>query len=114
MIFGHNLEWDTLSIQNAITKHLKAQNWKMDSDNLIFGVSEDQKHTAIIIEAFKKKYAMVIQLQNEDKKISVEAGVMGKYLPKGEESKPKYSKVFPHTKINEASKYFENILEDLK
>jgi len=112
MIFGHNLEWDTLTIQKAITDHLKKLKWKVD-DNITFGVSDDQKHTAFIIEAFKDKYAMIIELQNEDKQIRMRAGLAGKYLPEGKQV-PKYAKIFPHTKIKEASQYFEKILEDLK
>ena len=111
MIFGHHLEWDTLTILKAITDHLDdLKTWKYTTS---LGFSEDQKHSAFIIEASKEKYAMIIELQNEDKQIRIRAGIIGKYLPEGKRE-PKFAKIFPHTKIKEASQYFEEILEDLK
>jgi len=74
---------------------------------------DDSGKSAFIIEARKKKFVIFIYLENDEKQIRIKAGTDGKYLPKGKQV-PKYSKVFAHTKLSEASKYFEKILEDLK
>ena len=110
MIFVKILEWDTLSIQKAIYEHLKKSKWTF-KENYTLGMSDDGK-TAFIIEAEKKKFLIIIYLENEQKQITIKAGIKPEYLPEGKRI-PKYSKVFSHTKISEASKYFEEILEDL-
>ena len=108
MIFNHNLKWDTLTIQSTINNYLEKNNWKVTTS---MGFSDDGK-SAFIIQGSKKKFVIIIYLENDAKQIRIKAGIDGKYLPKGQQ-KPKYSKVFPHTKIKQASDYFEEILEDL-
>ena len=107
MIFGHSLEWDTLTIQKAITDHLDDLKWKINT-SLGF---ENSGASAIIITARKEKNVIVIFLENEQKQIRIKAGLDGKYLPKGKQI-PKYSKVFSHTQIKQASNFFEKILEE--
>ena len=109
MIFGHELKWDTLSIQKSICDHLEKLEWDIKN----FMGFDDSCKSAFIIEARKKKSVIIIYLENDEKQIRIQAGIDGKYLPKGKEV-PKYSKIFAHTKLSEASKYFEKILEDLK
>ena len=107
--FSFGLEWDTLSIQKAIGDHLEDLKWKIET-SLEFA---DSGESALIITAYKKKNAIIIQLENENKKIVIQAGIQGKYLPTGKQI-PKYSKVFSSEKIQDASKFFEKIMEDLK
>ena len=109
MIFGHELKWDTLSIQESICDHLKKLEWNIKNS---MGFDDSGKN-AFIIEARKKKFVIMIHLENDEKQIRIQAGTDGKYLPKGKQI-PKYSKIFAHTKVSDASKYFEKILEDLK
>lgn len=109
MIFGHQLKWDTLSIQKSICDHLEKLSWNIENS---MGF-DDLGKSAFIIEARKKKFVIIIYLENDEKQIRIKGGTDGKYLPKGKQI-PKYSKVFTHTKLNQASKYFEKILEDLK
>lgn len=108
-IFTFGLKWDTLSIQKAIVDHLNDLKWNVTT-SLGFA---DSGQSALIITAFKKKNAIIIQLENEGKQIRIQAGIQGKYLPKGKQI-AKYEEVFPHTGIKQASKLFEKILEDLK
>ncbi len=109
MNFGFNLKWDTLKIQRAISEHLEELKWNVETS---FGFA-DSGQTAFIVIARKEKYVIQISLENEEKQVRIQAGTDGKYLPTGKKV-PKYSKVFPHTKLSQASKYFEKILEDLK
>lgn len=109
MIFGHELKWDTLSIQKSICDHLEKLEWDI-KNSMGF---DDSNKSAFIIEARKKKFVIIIYLENDEKQIRIKGGTDGKYLPEGKQI-PKYSKVFSHTKISDASKYFEKILEDLK
>lgn len=111
MIFSHILEWNTLAIQKAIVDKLKKLKWEIDEENITMGFSNEGK-SAFIIEAKKKKFVIQIHLENEDKRINIKAGIHGKYLPEGKKL-AKYSKVFSHTQLAKASKYFEEILEDL-
>ncbi len=108
MIFGHELKWDTLSIQKSICDHLEKFSWNIDNS---MGFDDSGK-SAFIIEARKQKFVIIIYLENDEKQIRIKGGTDGKYLPKGKQL-PKYSKVFTHTQLSEASKYFEKILEDL-
>ena len=108
MIFNHILKWNILKIQRAISEHLEKLKWNVETS---FGFA-DSGQTAFIVTARKEKYVIIITLENDEKKIRMQAGMDGKYLPEGKQI-PKYSKVFTHTKINQASKYFEKILEDL-
>ena len=105
MIFGHELKWDTLSIQKSICDHLDKLSWNV-KNSMGF---DDLGKSAFIIQAKKQKFVIVIFLENEEKLIRIKAGTDGKYLPKGKQV-PKYSQVFTHTKISDASKYFEKIL----
>ncbi len=109
MIFGHELKWDTLSIQKSICDHLEKLEWGI-KNSMGF---DDSGKSALIIQAAKKKFVIIIYLENDEKQIRMQAGIDGKYLPKGKQI-PKYSQVFAHTELSEASKYFENIMEDLK
>jgi hypothetical protein len=109
LIFDHILNWDSLSIQQVISDHLDELNWKVDT-SLGFA---DSGQSAFIITARKEKYVILINLENEEKQIRIQAGIDGKYLPKGKQI-PKFAKVFKSTKIIQASNYFEEILEDLK
>ena len=108
MIFDHTLKWDTLSIQTAICEYLEKNGWNVST---AMGFSNDGQ-SAFIDTARKDKCVIVIYLENEDKQIRIKGGIEGKYLPKGEQI-PKYSKIFPHTQIKQASEYFEKIVEDL-
>jgi len=109
MIFNHTLKWDTLTIQKAICNHLENNKW-----NVKFSMGfSDGGESAFICTATKKKYIIITYLENEAKQIRIQAGIEGKYLPKGQQ-KPKYSKIFVHTQIKQASDFFEKILEDLK
>lgn len=108
MIFGYNLKWDSLKIQRAIADHLEDLKWNVKTS---FGMA-DSGQTALIVEAKKQKYAIVIYLESEEKQIRFQAGIAGKYLPKRKQI-PKYSKTFAHTQIKQASNYFEEILKDL-
>ena len=109
MIFDHILTWDTISIQKSICDHLEKLSWNI-KNSMGF---DDLGKSAFIIEARKKKFVIIINLENDEKQIRIKAGTDGKYLPKGKQV-PKYSKIFPHTKVSDASNYFEKILEDLK
>jgi len=109
LIFDHILNWDSLSILQAISNHLEKLNWKVDT-SLGFA---DSGQSALIVTARKEKYVVLISLENEEKQIRIQAGIDGKYLPKGKQI-PKFSKIFKSTKIPQASKYFEEILEDLQ
>ena len=72
----------------------------------------NEGQSAFINTARKNKSVIVIYLENDAKQIRIKAGLDGKYLQEGQK-KPKYSKVFPHTKIKQASDYFEKILQEL-
>ena len=74
---------------------------------------DDSGKSAFIIEARKKKYVILIYLENDEKQIRIKAGTDGKYLPKGKQV-PKYAQVFAHTQLNDASEFFEEILEELQ
>ena len=108
MIFEHELKWDTLSIQKSICDHLEKLEWNIENS---MGFDDSGK-SAFIIEARKKKFVIIIHLENDEKQIRVRAGIDGKYLPEGKQV-PKYSKIFTHTELNQASKYVEKIFEDL-
>ena len=107
MIFGHELKWDTLTIQKLMCDYLEKLEWNI-KNSMGF---DDSGKSAFIIEARKNKCVIVIYLENEDKQIRIKAGIDGKYLPKGKQI-PKYSKIFPHTQLKEASQYFEKIVEE--
>jgi len=109
MIFDHELKWDTLSIQKSICDHLEKLSWNI-KNSMGF---DDSGKSAFIIEARKKKFALIIYLENDEKQIRIKAGIEGKYLPKGKQI-PKYSKIFAHTELIQASKYFEKMLEEMK
>jgi len=104
MNFGMNLEWNTLSIQEQIVKHLTERMWKVDTS---LGFS-DSGESAFIIEALKDHVAMIIQLANEDKSIFIRGGIHGDYLPIGE-GLPKFKETFKHNKIKEASEFFVKV-----
>jgi len=108
MIFGHSLKWDTLTIQKAICDHLNNLKWNIKT-SLAFA---DTGQSAFIITARKEKNIILIYLENEQKEIMIKAGLDGKYLPE-DKKVPKYSKVFSSEKIQDASKFFEKILNDL-
>lgn len=106
-VFSHILEWNTLTIQAAICDQLVKRKYKFENS---MGFA-DSGESAFIITATKGKFAILIYLENEDKKIRIKAGIAGKYLPIGKQT-PKYSKVFSHLEIKQASEYFEKIVED--
>ena len=108
MIFNHILKWNILKIQRAISEHLEKLKWNVETS---FGFA-DSGQTAFIVTARKEKYVIEITLENEEKQVRFKAGTDGKYLPKGNKL-PKFSKTFSHIEISNASKYFEEILEDL-
>ena len=108
MIFNHTLKWDTLTIQKVICDHLEENKWNVETS---MGFS-DGGESAFINTARKKKNVIVIHLENDAKQIRIQAGIDGKYLPEGQQ-KPKYSKIFAHTQLKQASDYFEKILQEL-
>lgn len=107
MIFGKILEWDTLSIQNAICDNLK--DWNVVTS---LGFNDSGK-SAFIITARKDRFVLLVYLENEEKQIRIKSGIDGKYLPKGKQI-PKFSKIFKSSQLREASNYFEQILEEYK
>jgi len=109
MIFHKSLEWDTITIQTAMCDHLEKNGWSV-STSMGFA---NEGQSAFINTARKNKFVLIIYLENEDKQIRIKGGLDGKYLPKGQQA-PKYSKIFAHTELKEASQYFEKIVEELK
>ena len=109
MIFHKNLKWDTLSIMHAMTEKLEKLQWKVDT-SLGF---ENNGMSAFVITGRKEKNVMVIFLENEIKSIRIKAGLDGKYLAAGKKM-PKYNKTFPSTQLNQASKFFEQILDEIE
>ena len=109
MIFSKSLDWDTITIQSAMCDHLEKKGWKV-STAMGFSVLGQ---SAFIDTARKGKFVLVITLENEEKQIKIKGGIDGKYLPEGKQI-PKYSKIFAHTELIQASKYFEKIIEELK
>ena len=109
MIFDLELKWDTLSIQSAICDFLEKEGWNVTTS---MGFSNEGQ-SAFIDTARKKKFVVIIYLENDDQQIRIKGGIDGKYLPKGRQV-PKYSKIFAHTELIQASKYFEKILEEMK
>ena len=110
MIFTKSLEWDALSIQQAVTDRLTDFNYTVKTS---LGYNEDFTHSAFIIEGDKKKFAIIVTLENEGKQIIIRGGTAGKYLPEGKKI-PKYSAIFTHTQLKDASELFEKILEEQK
>jgi len=102
----HNLflEWNTLSIQDQIVKHLSARLWKVDT-SLGFA---DSGESAFILEARKDHVAMIIDLENEGQTIQIRGGLHGDYLPIGK-GIPKFKGKFKHTEIKEASLFFVKV-----
>ena len=109
MIFHKNLKWDSLSIMRAMTEKLEALQWDVDT-SLGF---EDNGTSAFVITARKEKNVIVIFLENEIKSIRIKAGLDGKYLEPGKK-RPKYNKTFSNTEINQASKFFEKIINEIE
>jgi len=108
MIFGKYLKWDTLALEIAMRNHLEENGWNVSTS---MGFANDGQ-SAFIDTARKNKCVIIIYLENDNKQIRMQGGTDGKYLPQGKQI-PKYSKVFPHTQLTQASQYFEKIVEDL-
>ncbi len=109
MIFDLELKWDSLSIESAIRDFLEKEGWNVTTS---MGFSNEGQ-SAFIDTARKKKFVVIIYLENDDQQIRIKGGIDGKYLPKGKQI-PKYSKIFAHTELIQASKYFEEMLEEMK
>lgn len=105
-VFG--LEWNTVAILESAGTHLLSKNWKITNT---FGMA-DTGESALIIEATKEKYVLIIQLENEAKQIVIKGGIAGKYLPHGKQI-PKYSERFTSNEIKEASEFFEKIVMEM-
>ncbi len=109
MIFHKNLKWDSISILRAMTEKLEKLQWDVDT-SLGF---EDNGMSAFVITAKKEKNVIVIFLENEIKSIRIKAGIDGKYLAPGKKM-PKYNKAFSNTQLNQASKFFEKIIDEIE
>jgi hypothetical protein len=106
--FTFGLEWNTLTILESAGNHLLSKDWKISNS---YGMA-DTGESALILEASKDKFALIMQLENEAKQISIKGGIAGKYLPPGKQI-PKYSKRFASNQIKEASDFFEKIVMEM-
>ncbi len=106
--FTFGLEWNTISILENAGNHLLSKDWKISNS---FGMA-DTGESALIIEATKEKYVLMMQLENETKQITIKGGIAGKYLPPGKQI-PKYSERFTSDQIKEASDFFEKIVMEM-
>ena len=103
--FTFGLEWNTISILESAGTYLQSKDWKISNT---FGMA-DTGESALILEASKDKFALLLQLENEAKQITIKGGIAGKYLSPGKQI-PKHSKRFTSDQIKEASDFFEKIV----
>ncbi len=106
--FTFGLEWNTISILESAGTYLQSKDWKISNT---FGMA-DTGESALIIEATKEKYVILLQLENEANQITIKGGIAGKYLSPGKQI-PKYSERFTSNQIKEASDFFEKIVMEM-
>ena len=107
--FTFGLEWNTISILESAGTHLLSKDWKISNT---FGMA-DTGESALILEASKDKFVLMMQLENEVRQITIKGGIAGKYLPPGKQI-PKYSERFTSDQIIEASDFFEKIVMEME
>ena len=107
-IFSFGLTWDTVTILQSAGEFLADKKWEIQNS---FGYA-DTGESALFLQALKKKFVLVMSLENEAKQITLKGGVHGKYLPEGKQI-PQYTKVFSSNQVQEASEYFEQIVMEM-
>ena len=100
-IFGVQLEWDTMAIQNKMMEFLNERSFKIDT---VFGMS-DEGTTALILECDKEHTHISIEIGNESKDIRIRGGLTGKYLAKGY-GLPRLKETFSSNQLTQASEFF--------
>lgn len=100
-VFGLELEWNTLSIQNKMIQYLESKSFKVDT---ILGFS-DEGDSALILECQKDHTHISIEIANERKNLMIKGGLTGDYLPIGK-GIPQFKQTFKHTEIKPASEFF--------
>jgi len=111
--FSFDLEWDCIAIANKIKQSFQERkltdkkNKPLD-DSTIFGMSEDGKSQAFIVEGFdtKRKFGVRVILPTNKKEIDI---IGGRYNDTAT-LKAKYNETF--TDITKASKCFDDLLKD--
>ena len=99
------LEWNTLSIQDQMSKFLKERLYEV---TLSMGFA-DNGESEFEITAKKGHVVVLINLENEAQQIKIRGGLDGKYLPIGEKV-PKFKETFKSTDLPNASIFFEKVV----
>ncbi len=107
-IFSFGLDWDTTTILQSAGEFLINNKWEIQNS---FGFA-DSGESALILQATKDKFVLVMTLENEAKQITIKGGIHGDYLPEGKQV-PKYSETFSSIQVKEASEFFEKIVMEM-